>query len=53
MQVMFCRTDKTIDEAIHQRKRDPMLLFKWLSDNQMKISISNCHLLVKKMTNLP
>ena len=31
-----------------QTRASTMLLFKWFSDNQMKINISKCHLLVDK-----
>ena len=35
----------TIGEEIKLLKRESMM-FKWLSDNQMKVNISKCHLLV-------
>ena len=42
------RTADTIDEVIKLLKSDPMTLFKWFSDNQMKANISKYHLLVSK-----
>ena len=35
-------------EVIQLLEHDSMILFKWLSDNQMKTNISKRHLLVKK-----
>ena len=42
------RTADTIGELIKLPERDSMMLFKWLSDNQMKANISICHLQVNK-----
>ena len=42
------RTANTIDEVIESLEHDSMMLFQWFSDNQMKVNISKCHLLVNK-----
>ena len=42
------RTANTIDEVIESLENDSMMLFQWFSDNQMKVNISKCHLLVNK-----
>ena len=42
------RTADTIGELIKLPERDSIMLFKWLSDNQMKANISKCHLQVNK-----
>ena len=42
------RTANTIDEVIQSLEHDSMMLFQWFSDNQMKVNISKCHLLVNK-----
>ena len=42
------RTANAIDEAIQSLEHDSMILFKWFSDNQRKVNISKCHLLVNK-----
>ena len=39
-------TADTIEEVIRSLERDSTMLFKWVSDNQMKANISKCHLLV-------
>ena len=41
-----CRTAYTIDEAIQSLEPDSIMLLQWFSDNQMKVNISKCHLLV-------
>ena len=41
-------TAKTIDEVIQSLEFDSMILLQWFSDNQMKASVSKCHLLVNK-----
>ena len=42
------RAANTIDEVIQSLERDSMMLFQWFSYNQIKASISKCHLLVNK-----
>ena len=42
------RTADTIDEVIKLLECDSTMLSKWFSDNQIKASISKCHLLVNK-----
>ena len=43
------RIASTIDEVIQSLEHDDsMMLFQWLSDNQMNTNISKCHLLVNK-----
>ena len=42
------RTADTTDEIIKLLDHDSMILFKWLSDNQMKANISKYHFLVNK-----
>ena len=43
-----CRTSNTIIEVIQLPERGSMMLLKWFADNQMKIIIIDCHLLVNK-----
>ena len=40
------KTTATIDEVIKLLERDSMMLSKWFCSNQMKASISKCHLVV-------
>ena len=42
------RTAYTIDEVIQSLEPDSIMLLQWFSDNQMKVNISKCHLLVNK-----
>ena len=42
------RTANTIDEVIQSLQHDPMMLFKWFSDNQLKANTSKYHLLLDK-----
>ena len=48
---MLYRTGSIIDEVIQSLGLGPMVLFRWFNYNQMKISISKCHL-VNKLANL-
>ena len=42
------RTAGTIDEVIKLLECGSLILFRWFSDNQIKVNISKCHLLVNK-----
>ena len=42
------RTANTIDEVIQSLQYDPMMLFKWFSNNQLKANTSKYHLLLNK-----
>ena len=42
------RTASTMDEVLHSKEHDSMLLFQWFSDYHMKANISKYHLLVNK-----
>ena len=42
------KTANTIDEVNQSLEHGTVMLFKWFSDNQMKTTISKCHLLVNK-----
>ena len=46
------RTVNTINEVIQYLEHDTAMLFKWFSDNQMKASISKCHLLMNNKLKL-
>ena len=41
------RTANTIDEVIQSLQHDPMMLFKWFSDNQLKANTSKYHLTIR------
>ena len=41
-------TAGTIDEVIKLLEHESIMLFQWLSNKQMKVNISKCHLLVNK-----
>ena len=43
-----CRTSSTIIEVIQLPERGSMTLLNWFANNQMKIIIIECHLLVNK-----
>ena len=42
------RAANTVDEVIQSPEHDSIMLSQWFSDNQMKVDISKCHLLVNK-----
>ena len=42
------RTAGTIDEVIKLLECGSLILFRWFLDNQIKVNISKCHLLVNK-----
>ena len=41
MQMIICHIEQSLEH-------DSMTLFQWFSDNQMKVNISKCHILVNK-----
>ena len=43
-----CRTSNTIIEVIQLPERGSMILLNWFADNQMKIIIIDCYLLLNK-----